>query len=485
LWLIKVMAEAKTQLIRGLTLADTTALVVGTIIGTGVFLKTSVMAQDVGTPMLVLTAWVAAGLLSLAGALTYAELGAMLPDAGGEYVYLRHSYGEASAFLFGWQRFIVAGSASIASLGAGFAIFLSAFLPLSSVWAERQFTLLGQTINWQFGSKQVVAVSVILLLSAINCLAVAFGGKVQSALTVLKIAGIAVVVVGVFFFAPTVTWVNLAAPAGAPGWSGLAVFGTAMLAALWAYDGWNNMPMAAGEVQNPGRNIPRALIGGTVVVMLIYCLANLAYFYALPFGEVVTSNSTKYRDALPVAAKAAQSFLGEYGGRLVAVAFVISALGALNGSILSNARVPYAMARDGLFFSTMAGLSAKTHVPVASILIQAVWSCVLALSGTFDQLTDCLLFASWIFYGLVTSSVFVLRRTMPAAPRPYKTIGYPVMPLIFVLVALWLVINTLVNRTVESVVGLVLIALGLPLYVYYRRGQRRAAKAAIAVESSD
>jgi APA family basic amino acid/polyamine antiporter len=471
------MAEAKTQLIRGLTLTDTTALVIGTVIGTGVFLKTAVMAQDVGTPTLVLAAWVAAGLLSLAGALTYAELGAMLPHAGGEYVYLRHSYGNASAFLFGWQRFIVAGSASIAALGAGFAVFLSAFLPLNQVWAERKFTLLNQTINWQFGSKQVVAVAVILLLSGVNCLTVAFGGKVQSVLTVLKVAGIAVVIIGVFFFAPSVTWSNLATPAGTAGWTGFAVFGTAMLAALWAYDGWNNMPMAAGEVQNPGRNIPRALISGMIVIMTIYCLANLAYFYALPFGEVVTSNSTAHREALPVASKAAQSFLGEYGGRIVALAFVVSALGALNGSILSNARVPYAMARDGVFFASQARLSRTTHVPVIAIMIQAVWSSVLALSGTFDQLTDCLLFASWIFYGLVTSSVFVLRRKLPDAERPYKTLGYPLMPLIFVLVATWLVINTLVNKPVESVVGLVLMALGLPLYFYFRQRQRSVTKA--------
>jgi APA family basic amino acid/polyamine antiporter len=393
----------------------------------------------------------------------------MLPHAGGEYVYLRHSYGEAAAFLFGWQRFIVAGSASIAALGAGTAVFLSAFLPLNQVWAERKFTLFNQTINWQFGSKQLVALGVILLLSALNCLTVAFGGKVQSALTVLKIAGIAVIIIGVFFFAPTVTWSNLATPAGTPAWSGFAAFGLAMLAALWAYDGWNNMPMAAGEVQNPGRNIPRALIGGTIVIIFIYCLANLAYFYALPFGDVATSNSTAYRDALPVASNAAQSFLGESGGRFVALAFVVSALGALNGSILSNARVPYAMARDGVFFSKMASLSNTTRVPVIAIMIQAVWSCILAMSGTFDQLTDCLLFASWIFYGLCASSVFVLRRKMPNAERPYKTLGYPLMPLVFVIVATWLVINTLVNKRVESSVGLALIALGLPLYLYFRR----------------
>ncbi len=466
------MDAPRRQLIRGLTATDTTALVVGTVIGSGVFLKTAVMTQDLGIPALVLAAWVAAGLLSLAGALSYAELGAMLPEAGGEYVYLKKSYGETAAFLFGWQRFIVAGSASVASLGAGFAIFLAAFLPLNAVWVHREISVLGQTIDWQFGPRQVVAVGAILLLSVLNCFAVALGGKVQSALTLLKIGGIAFVVLGIFFFSGSADWSHLRAPAGTVTWSG-ATFGTAMLAALWAYDGWNNMPMAAGEVQNPGRNIPRALIGGMLVVMAIYCLANLAYFYALPVAEVVTSNSTRYRAALPVASKAATTFLGEYGGKLVAVAFVVSALGALNGSILSNARVPFAMARDGLFFAKMAELSERTRVPVWSLVVQAVWSSLLAVSGTFDQLTDSLLFASWIFYGLVTSSVFVLRRRMPQAPRPYRTLGYPVVPAIFVLVSAWLVVNTLIEKRVESVTGLVLILAGLPLFYWFRSRARR------------
>lgn len=463
------MAEEKSQLIRGLTLTGTTALVIGTVIGTGVFLKTAPMAQDVRTPTMVLLAWVAAGLLSLAGALTYAELGAMLPHAGGEYVFLRHSYGEAAAFLFGWQRFIIAGSASIAALGAGSAIFLSRFVPMNAVWAERPISLFGQTIQWQFGAKQIAAIAIILILTGLNCLTVVFGGKVQALLTVLKVAGIAVVILGVFFVSPTASWSHLATPANTPEWSGFALFGTAMLAALWGYDGWNNMPMAAGEVQNPGRNIPRALIGGMIVVMIIYCLANLAYFYALPFDEVVTSNSTKYRDALPAAGKAAQTFLGDAGANLIFAAFVISAIGALNGSILSNARVPFAMAKDGLFFPAMARLSAGTRVPIIALVVQAIWSCVLALSGTYDQLTDCLLFASWIFYGLVTSAVFVLRRKMPETPRPYKTFGYPIVPIVFVLVAIWLIFNTLFTKPIESVFGLALIVIGLPLYFYYRR----------------
>jgi APA family basic amino acid/polyamine antiporter len=466
------MDEQKGQLVRGLTATHTTALVVGIVIGTGMFLKASVMTQDVGTPALVMAAWVAAGALSLAGALSYAELGAMLPAAGGEYVYLKKSYGDTAAFLFGWQRFIVAGSGSNASLASGFAIFLAAFLPLNAVWVHREFILLGQTIDWQFGPRQLVAVGAILVLSVVNCFSVALGGKVQLALTVLKIGGIAFVVLGIFLFSGSADWSHLQAPAGTRAWSGWAAFGTAMLAALWAYDGWNNMPMAAGEVQNPGRSIPRALITGMLVVMTIYCLANLAYFYALPVEEVATSNSTRYRAALPVASKAASTFLGEYGGKLVAVAFVISAFGALNGAILSNARVPYAMARDGLFFAKMADLSERTRVPVWSLAVQAVWSSVLAVSGTYDQLTDSLLFASWIFYGLVTSSVFVLRRKMPDAPRPYRTLGYPVVPAIFVLVSAWLVVNTLVEKRIESVTGLVLILAGLPLFFWFRSRQQ-------------
>ena len=459
------------QLVRALSLADASALVVGTVIGTGVFLKAAPMAQAVGSPMWVLLAWVAAGLLSLAGALTYAELSSMMPEAGGEYVYLRKSYGELWAFLFGWQRFIVAGSASIASLGVGFSIFLSTVLPLEQVWLESDFKLLGQAIHWQFGLKQVVAVSVIALLTGINCLSVSFGGRVHVILTLLKISGIAFIVFGIFIFSGGTTWSNLAAPSQSK-WNGLSAFGIAMLAALWGYDGWNNMPMAAGEVRDPGRNIPRALILGMLTVMAIYCSLNLAYFYALPFDQVARSSSTKYRDALPVAALASQTFLGEYGSRIVAIVFMVSALGALNGSILSNSRVPFAMARDGLFFKSFGRLSASTRVPVVCLVVQGFWASVLAISGTFDQLTDCLLFASWIFYALVTSSVFILRHKFPDMDRPYRTWGYPFVPLVFVLVAAWLIINTLFSKRVESITGLALMAVGLPLYWYFRRANK-------------
>jgi APA family basic amino acid/polyamine antiporter len=366
----------------------------------------------------------------------------------------------------------VAGSGSIAILGTAFAIFLSAFVPLGGAWVESSFALLGQELHWQLGARHLVAVAAIVLFSAVNCLAVAYGGRLQSILTVLKLAGIAVVVGGVFLLSETASWSHLASPSGAVSTTGAAAFGTAMLAALWAYDGWNNMPMAAGEVRNPGRSIPFALIAGMILITLVYCLANLAYFYALPFEEVVASNSTRFREALPVATKAAQTFLGDWGGRIVSIAFILSTLGALNGSILSNARVPFAMARDGVFFPSMARVSPSTHVPVWSIGVQAAWSCLLALSGTYDQLTDCVIFASWIFYALVTSSVFVLRRKLADAPRPYRTLGYPLVPLLFVVTAGWLVINTLVHRPVESAAGLALIAAGLPFYFHFR-GQRR------------
>ena len=381
------------------------------------------------------------------------------------FAYLRAAYGDARAFLFGWMRFAVGSAGSIASLAAGFAIFFTSLLGLSAPWVRQTFRLFGSDLVWQFGWAQLVAVAAIVVFSAINCAGVVFGGRVQSALTVAKVTGILAIVVGVFLFAPPVTsWEALSPELRTPGLSWVQAFGAAMLAALWAYDGWNNMPMAAGEVQDPGRNVPRALIFGMLVVLVVYGSVNLAYFYALPIGEIAAANASS-----PVATKAVQTFLGPLSAQLVAVAIMVSIIGALNGSILSSARVPFAMARDGLFFRRLGELNAGARVPAWSIVIQAVWASVLAMLGTFDQLTNYAVFASWIFYGLTTSAVFVLRRKMPDAPRPYRTVGYPVMPLVFILVAVWLVVNTLQTNPVESAIGLLLIALGLPLYFYYRR----------------
>ena len=462
------MTSATRELVRALSLRDAIALVL-TVIGTGVFLKTAPMAQLVGSPSKVLLAWLAAGILSLAGALTYAELGAMMPKAGGEYVFLREAYGDLPAFLFGWSSVMLVASGGLAAVSTALASFLASFVPLSAVFTIHDFHVLGQVVHWRLGIQQVVAVAVILLFSWVNSRGIEMGSRVQWAATVAKLGGIAIIVLGAFLLSRTGTWEHLKTPVTAriaP--AGVGAFGAAMLAALWAYQGWSNVPMMAGEIEKPERNIPRALIFGMLIVIVVYLVTNLAYFYALSFSEILTSNSTAYRDALPVAARAAQTF-SSYGAQIVSFAFVVSAIGALNGITMMNARVPFAMARDGLFFGPLGNLSATSSVPVNAIWFQGIWACVLALSGTFDQITTSVIFAVWLFTALVGSSLFVLRRKLPAAPRRYRALGYPVVPALFVLVALWLVINTLTVSPVESAAGLFLVALGLPFYFYFRR----------------
>jgi len=463
-----VVTSATRELVRALSLRDAIALVL-IVIGTGVFLKTAPMAQLVGSPSKVLLAWLAAGILSLAGALTYAELGAMMPKAGGEYVFLREAYGDLPAFLFGWSSVMLIASGGLAAVSTALASFLASFVPLSAVFTIHDFHVLGQVVHWRLGIQQVVAVAVILLFSWVNSRGIEMGSRVQWAATVAKLGGIAIIVLGAFLLSRTGTWEHLKTPVTAriaP--AGMGAFGAAMLAALWAYQGWSNVPMMAGEIEKPERNIPRALIFGMLIVIAVYLVTNLAYFYALSFSEILTSNSTAYRDALPVAARAAQTF-SSYGAQIVSFAFMVSAIGALNGITMMNARVPFAMARDGLFFGPLGNLSATSSVPVNAIWFQGIWACVLALSGTFDQITTSVIFAVWLFTALVGSSLFVLRRKLPAAPRRYRALGYPVVPALFVLVALWLVINTLTVSPVESAAGLFLVALGLPFYFYFRR----------------
>jgi basic amino acid/polyamine antiporter, APA family len=462
------VTPATTELARVLSLRDAIALVL-TVIGTGVFLKAAPMAQLVGSPSNVLWAWLAAGLLSLAGALTYAELGAMMPEAGGEYVFLREAYGDLPAFLFGWTSVMLIASGGLAAVSTALASFVGSFVSLNGVWTTHDFQVLGQVVHWRLGVQQLIAVAVILLFCAINARGVRVGGRVQWAATVAKLAGIAIIVLGAFLLSKAGSWQHLEKPVTATiAPTGIGAFGAAMLAALWAYQGWSNLPMVAGEIEKPERNVPRALIYGMLLVILVYLVTNAAYFYALPFSEILTANSTAYRDALPVAAKAAQTF-SSYGAQIVSIAFIIAAIGALNGITLMNARVPFAMARDGLFFGALADLSTDSRAPVKAIWFQGIWACVLALSGTFDQITTSVIFAVWLFTALVGSSLFVLRRKLPVAPRRYRAIGYPVVPGVFVIVAVWLVINSLSATPVESVAGLVLMALGLPFYFFFRR----------------
>lgn len=437
------------SLLRNLGLREAIAIVVGTVIGTGVFLKTAVMAQQAGSPFWVLAAWAAAGALSFAGALSYAELGARFPRAGGEYVYLREGYGPLIAFLYGWMRFWIGSPGSIAAYGVGAAIFLRELIPgLDSQWP---------------------ALALILFFTVLNCFSVAFGGSVQTLLTVLKFAMVLGLSLAILFFGQATSWDHLASPEGAT-FTGFSAFGAAMLAALWAFDGWNNMPMAAGEIRDPGRVIPRALGLGLLAVLGIYALANVAYFYALPFSEVLSARSSAHPGELPVATKAAFSSFGSWTVSLLSFAFVLSAVGAMNGSILTSARVPFAMARDGLFFRFLGTVSEKTRVPVLSVLIQGAWSCVLALSGSFDQLTDYVVFASWIFYALCTASLFRLRRRDGAEAPAYRVPGFPFLPIVFLVVSLLLLVNTLYTSPRESGIGLAFILAGIPAYFFFRKG---------------
>lgn len=440
-----------TRLIRGLSFVDAAAIVVGSMIGTGVFLKSAIMSQYVGSPSLVLLAWVLAGLLSLAGALSYAELGAMFPRAGGEYIYLREAYGDLTAFLNGWTRFWIAGPGTIAAYGVGAATFLEGAVGLDFI-----------------GGKAGMGIAFVLFFTALNCLQVSVGGRVQSFVTSVKLLLMFGLIVGVLFFSPQSSGAHLSESSAAHPFT-LSGLGLAMLAALWAYDGWNNLPMAAGEVKRPERNVPLSLILGVLLVMVVYCLINLGYFLALPLQEVLTANSSNNPQALPVATKAAMTFMGAAAVGMVSIAFVISALGAMNGSVLSNARVPYAMAQDGLFFRQLGFLSQGTNVPVVSILVQAVIAVAMAALGTFDQLTNYVVFSSWIFYGLVCAGVIVLRRRRPELARPYRVLGYPFVPIVFVLVSVLLIANTLWTMPVDSAIGLVLIAAGVPVYYLFRR----------------
>jgi APA family basic amino acid/polyamine antiporter len=435
-----------TALRRELNFPAALSLVVGTMIGTGIFLKTALITQLTGSPLLVLAAWAVAGAMSLVGALVYAELGELFPHAGGEYVYLKSGYGSWLGFLYGWQRFWIGSPASVAAYAVGSTLFLRGAMALSP------------------GVAAVLPVVIIAVFTALNCFAVKVGGGAQAALTALKLLLVLGLTAAILGLSRNGTWAHLSGSAPEPVTA--ARFGLAVLAALWAFDGWNNLPMAAGEVKDSARNVPLALIAGVITVFAAYALANLAYFYALPVSEILGASSPSHRDALPVATLAARTVFGEAAVAILAIAMVISAWGALNGSILTGARIPYALAVDGLFPRALAGLSKGGAVPATAVMIQGAWAAVLALSGSFDQLTDLVVFASWIFYALCAFSVIRFRRQLPLKPRSYRVPFYPVLPLAFCALALCLLVNTLVNQPKESALGLVFILAGVPVYFW-------------------
>lgn len=478
----------KYTLVRGLGLLAAVSIIIGNVVGTGVFLKARVMTCNVGEPTWVMIAWIAAGLLSLAGALTYAELSAMKPEAGGEYVFLRDAYGRIWSFLYGWMLIFVGKTGAQASVAMVFAIGLNDFLDGTLKRTLVQTNLFGYA--FEITSLQIIAVMMIIIFTTINCASVAFSGQIATALTVVKVLLIAFVGIGAFVWVTGGTFAHFslaetngtcegvadAVRFGSESYSFIAGFGAAMLGALWGYDGWNNLTLVAGEVKEPQRNIPIALVGGTIVIIFLYVFAHLAYFFVLdPTAIASVSKSSSVAKVVVeqfFAGSGAVTFATGFAVALFTVGLMLSSIGTLHTSILTGARVPYAMAKDGLMFEPMGRLSEGTRVPVIALVVQGAWACLLALSGSFDTLTDYVIFGSWIFYALVTSSVFVFRKKLPRAERPYKAFGYPVVPILFLLVAGWLLINTLLTTPVQAFAGLFLILLGLPVYFYLTSGNK-------------
>lgn len=460
-----------STLIRGLGLIAATSMVVGNVIGTGVFLKSRVMICNVGTPGRVIAVWIVAGLLSLAGALTYAELAAIWPRAGGEYVFIREAYNPRLAFLYGWMRFFVASAGSLAALAVGFAIFLNVLL--KGTLNVTYFTLYLPGYQIPFGGLQVIAVTAIAIVTLVNCASVAVGGQFAAALTALKVSIIVALGAGALLFAPG-DWAHfmfgdeggLCEGVAAAARGGSAGFAAAMLGALWAYNGWNDVTLVAGEIKNPARNIPLALVGGMAIVAALYVFVNSTYFYVLTPTEIADVPA-----ASSVAAIVAERFLGSIAVSFIAAAMLTSTFGALHITTMASSRVPYAMAHDGLFHRGLARLSERTKVPVRALVAQGVWATVLALSGSYDTLTDYVIFSNWIFFGLVIASVFIIRRRMPEIERVYRAWGYPWVPVLFLLTTAWLLIATLITSPTRSLIGLALVALGLPVYYYQSKSK--------------
>jgi basic amino acid/polyamine antiporter, APA family len=466
------MSEKRLELVRGLGPWASGAIVVGTMIGTGIFLKPAEMAREGRFVSIVFAAWIVGAILSIFGALSFAELGAAIPDAGGEYAYLRRGFSPVWGFLFGWMHSIVGRPSSVASIAAGMMRFLSFFIPTLAVplftvhIAIPGLTAWIKPYDFVFTWAQPFAVFCLLVMTGINYLGVRLGGEVQVFLTAIKVVSV-LLIIGAAFLLPT----HAAHPPD-PVWPGssdaglLTAFLAALAAALWAYDGWEDLNLVGSEVKDPHRNFPRALIGGVALVALIYILFSTACLKVLPFADLANSQH--------VASDVVERVLGHGFAGWITLALVISALGSMNSSVLSGARVPYAMARDGVFFKIADGINPKHRTPARALLFQGVLASVMALSGTFEELTNLFVFAGWIFYGLAVLALFRLRKTAPDLPRPCRCWGYPWVPGAFVLGALALTVNLWLVRPGRSTIGLLLILAGLPFYRYWQpRAQQR------------
>ncbi|MGO9829836.1 MAG: APC family permease [Myxococcaceae bacterium] len=447
------------SLLRGLGAVDGALITIGATLGTGIFLTTGDIARRLPHAGLILLIWVAGGLVTLAGALSYAELGAMFPFAGGQYQFLKEAYGRLWGFLFGWTSFLVIMTGGIAAIAVGFGEYLGAFLPYFS----SQHVLLAQGA-WSLRGGQLAGALAIGFLTLVNALGLKQGALAQNLATGLKV----VVLLGLasvgLLVAPKVP-MQLFAPLPPSGlFAGLAL---GMVAVLWTYDGWYVLTFTAGELRDPARSLRRALVAGTLVVMALYLAINLVYLRALTPQEIGRTSR--------IAETAAKVLFGVTGARLVSLAILLASFGCLASNILCCARIYLPMAQDGLFFGALARISPRTRAPVNSLLAQGAWGVALALSGTYEQLYTCAVFAGVLFHAGTGAAVFVLRRTRPEAPRPVRAWGYPWVTGLFVAACLALVLSTLAGSPRESLFGLLLVASGLPAYAWWRRAARRAA----------
>lgn len=438
----------RVNLPRVLGLWDFMAIVIGGVIGSGIFLVPKSIATVLPSPLLMLSVWVFGGLLSFFGALVFAELGAAMPEAGGMYVFLREAYGPLLSFLFGWTLFLVIDSGAIATLTVAFASrYLPYFFKMSPLVIK------------------AVSVAFIVFLAAVNIAGVRAGANLQNVLTIIKTAAL-VIVSGIIFIFGKGSISNFVSPApdlGSPGF--LGAFGIGLVAVLWAYKGWESSTYSAGEVKKPERNIPLGILLGTLAIIAVYILVNLAYLYVLPVGEIAKSDR--------IASDALKLVTGPVGGSLIALVILFSIMGAANQNILCSPRVYFAMARDGLFFKRIADAHPKYLTPYVSIVAISIWSIILSLFfGTFEQLFTYVVFGQWIFFGLTVAAVLILRKKRPDMPRPYKTWGYPFTPVFFILAALFISLNSLINEFRNAVIGLIIILLGVPVYFYWKNKKR-------------
>jgi basic amino acid/polyamine antiporter, APA family len=469
---------SKDKLAKSLGLRTCVSLVVGGIIGSGIFMKPGIMASELGSPELLVVVWVCAGIITLFGALSNSEVAAMMPETGGQFIFFKSMYGDFFAFLYGWAAFAVintAGNASIAYvLGTYTEYFVT--LPRFDADVERSISFpipfIGTIFPLQnFGVKSVT-ILVVVLLTAINYRSTRSGGNVQVVFTFLKVMAMATIIFGLLFAGKghLSNFFEDSKVISHEGWAFIAAIIAATSGAFWGYDGWNNITFVAGEIKDPQRNIPKSLLLGLLICIVTYGMITLAYEYVLPIDRIAGSAM--------VASDAAVVVMGAAGGGIIALMVIISTFGTTNANILATARVTFAMAQDKQFFSFAGKVHPSFQTPGNALLLQGAWTSVMVLSGSFDMLTDMLIFVSWFFYGMSALGVFVLRRKMPDRERPYKVWGYPFVPAIFVAFTFFFLAVTLASdiylyqagksMLINSLLGLLLTALGVPLYWYFK-----------------